>query len=244
MAIQPFNNLETQGSVRSKINQNFAELDQARANLVTRMNQAEAKLGLLLLPTDSNKWSTPAALIAAHPSPAAGSYAPVESTDTFWQWDVDEEEWVDSGASTPPTDIENQSDYTPVDSDNATGFFAGLLTSGKLKFKAALDKIVATIKAKADKLIATTAISGSYEITVNDSGKVLKHTGTGTLTKNANFATGMSVSIIKQDSSTLTIGFTTESYGANAGTKLDATNPGVTLIQNASTVTRIGELSV
>lgn len=92
--------------------------------------------------------------------------------------------------------------------------------------------------------ITTTTISGSYEITSADNQKVLKHTGTGTLTKNANFTAGMSVSIIKQDASVLTIGFTLEAYGSNAGTKLDATNPGVTLIQNASTVTRIGELTV
>jgi len=41
-------------------------------------------------------------------------------------------------------------DYAPAENNNSTGFFAGLLTSGKLKIKAALDKMTAVIKTKAD----------------------------------------------------------------------------------------------
>lgn len=107
-----------------------------------------------------------------------------------------------------------------------------------------LDTLTTTVAGKASATMTTSAISGSYELTSADSGKVLKHTGTGTLSKNANFTTGMWVDIAKQDGNTLTIGFTLEAFGSNVGTKLDGDNPSVRLIQNASTVTRIGELTV
>ena len=44
-------------------------------------------------------YATEAALAAAHPSPAPGSYASVESTDTIWIWDNDTSAWVDTDSS-------------------------------------------------------------------------------------------------------------------------------------------------
>lgn len=47
---------------------------------------------------------------------------------------------------------ENTADYTPFESNNATGFFSGLLAvaTGKLKLKPALDRIVTRLNAKPD----------------------------------------------------------------------------------------------
>lgn len=42
-------------------------------------------------------------------------------------------------------------DFAPADSDNTTGFFAGLLTSGKLKLHSAVDRVVSVVKGKQDK---------------------------------------------------------------------------------------------
>lgn len=59
--------------------------------------------------------------------------------------------------------------YTPADSNNSTGFFAGLLTSGMLSIKAALDRAVERIKTnKADIATNTSAIAANTSaITAN-----------------------------------------------------------------------------
>jgi len=57
---------------------------------------------------------------------------------------------VDFSQYATKTAGELEIDYTPSENDNANGFFAGLLTSGKLKIRAALNKIVAVLKTKAD----------------------------------------------------------------------------------------------
>ena len=45
---------------------------------------------------------------------------------------------------------ENTADYTPLESNNATGLFASLIPTGKLKLKPALDRIVTRLNAKPD----------------------------------------------------------------------------------------------
>lgn len=45
---------------------------------------------------------------------------------------------------------ESEIDYTPEDADNSAGFFSSLLTSGKLKLNAAINRVVTNIKAKPD----------------------------------------------------------------------------------------------
>lgn len=56
----------------------------------------------------------------------------------------------DLSAKLDKTTAAADGDYAPAENNNSTGFFAGLLSSGVLKIKAALDKIVAVVKTKAD----------------------------------------------------------------------------------------------
>jgi hypothetical protein len=59
-------------------------------------------------------------------------------------------------------------DYTPAESNNSTGFFAGLLTSGKLKIKAALDFIVSKVKLIGDLATLTTTAKTTLVAAINE----------------------------------------------------------------------------
>ena len=69
-------------------------------------------------------FATEAALRLAYPVAATGYYAMVGETDSFWIWDADTNDWVDSGATGPvgPTGYTGYTGYMGTDgSDGDTG---------------------------------------------------------------------------------------------------------------------------
>ncbi len=97
-------------------------------------------------------FDTELSLNTAHPTGVAGQFASVGLVSpTIYIWDTVNTEWYDTGTSVASVDLslyatnangENSITYSPTDNNNLSGFFAGLLTSGKLSLKSALDRIV------------------------------------------------------------------------------------------------------
>jgi hypothetical protein len=83
-------------------------------------------------------------------------------------------EVTDDVNTTVVTILANSADYTPADSDNTAGFFAGLLTSGKLAIKVALDKIVSTIGLTSN---LTTDAKGNLVDAINEVNNKLEEAG-------------------------------------------------------------------
>lgn len=161
-------------------------------------------------------YATPAALQTAIPTGTNGDFVTIGSTDTVWTWDEDTAAWKNTNTSSGSVDLspytrndngETNLDYTPT----APAFFLGLLTAGKLKLRAALDKIVSSIGllsslTTANKNSAVEAINeiaskipGSYPVEIYGAIADGKDIYDGSMTAGTNILTSASANFTSVD---------------------------------------------
>jgi hypothetical protein len=102
--------------VTTESGSDIKELYEAEANTNAYTDAEKTKLGNM---TDAYKghYATEAALILAHPTPSAGSYATVEFTDTVWLWDNDGSAWTNTGVLSMGDMLKGVYDPTNISSD-------------------------------------------------------------------------------------------------------------------------------